>query len=263
MKHLYLKSSNVVFIPDLHGRFEEFQEIIKNFGDRTYIILGDIQDRHIYSRECLEFIMNNNDKFIALFGNHERLFLDFYYNDFDVNWLCFLGFGGFHTLLSYENKNERSKLLKFQERYEKLFSSVYREYGYAKLLDNLTIEKIIKEKRLRNFISFLKKFKEKIPIANIKFIENLPLYIESDDFIASHAPLSQEINNKYINSHQFYWNREKPLIREKDQIYGHNSFFNKNVNSLGKIVLCLDNSKNKELLAFDYKSKQLYKKIYK
>lgn len=256
MKQLYLKSSDVVFIPDLHGRFEEFQEIIKHFGDRTYIILGDIQDRHIYSRECLEFIMKNNDKFIALFGNHEKLFLDFYYNNFDVNWLCFLGFGGFDTLISYAG-NDKQKVIEFQQKYEILFGDIYRRHGYKNLLNKDLINDIIEDEGLSKLIKFLTKFKEKIPLDNIKFIENLPLYIESDDFIASHAPLSQAISEEYLNSYDFYWNREKPLLRDKDQIHGHNSYFKKEINKLGKLVLCLDNSKNKELLAFDYKSNLL------
>lgn len=104
---------------------------------------------------------------------------------------------------------------------------------------------------------------EFIPEAHIKYLEDCPWYIETNDLILTHAALSNYNDNPfdYLDK-AFLWNREYPYRRDKFQIHGHNTYFEEYKDELGLYGMCLDNSGNNELRGIHWPSKTIYTQEY-
>lgn len=98
-----------IVIGDVHGCYNELKELILtletegeyNKETDKLVFLGDYIDRGENSRKVIEFIRNlqkNNNKVIALMGNHEDMLID-YLNMADNSWVWN---GHTNTLDSYK-----------------------------------------------------------------------------------------------------------------------------------------------------------------
>jgi serine/threonine protein phosphatase 1 len=103
-----MKTINI--IGDIAGRYDEFLELVAKMPAADLIVaVGDLVDRGPKSREVIQWFMDNKDKAIALYGNHEDLMVDGYENGQYGNW--FRNGGGW-TVKSYapELPNEQLKV---------------------------------------------------------------------------------------------------------------------------------------------------------
>lgn len=97
----------VFAIGDIHGEYEMFQEILKNFRPDTQrlILIGDLNDRGPKSKDCWFLGMELVQKYQAIYlrGNHEQYFLEFMDNPED--WFpSYLYNGGKETIESLLHK---------------------------------------------------------------------------------------------------------------------------------------------------------------
>ena len=70
-------------IGDIHGCFEEFKDLLGTLGceinngsvvlpeNRKIILIGDLIDKGPMSKEVIDFVHSNQDKFLLVLGNHE------------------------------------------------------------------------------------------------------------------------------------------------------------------------------------------------
>lgn len=77
----------VFAIGDIHGEYEMFLKILKNFRPDTQrlILIGDLNDRGPKSKDCWFLGMELVQKYQAIYlrGNHEQYFLEFMDNPED------------------------------------------------------------------------------------------------------------------------------------------------------------------------------------
>lgn len=103
-----------IVIGDVHGCYEELKTLLSDLEEGgaynkdtdKLIFLGDYIDRGKDSRLVIELIRSlqkDNDKVIALMGNHEDMLLD-YYKGFNNSWLWN---GHNETLNSYDGHREQ------------------------------------------------------------------------------------------------------------------------------------------------------------
>lgn len=92
-----MKTINI--IGDIAGRYDEFLELVAKMPEADLLVaVGDLVDRGPKSREVIQWFMDNRDKAIALYGNHEDLMVDGYERGQLPNW--FRNGGGW-TVKSY------------------------------------------------------------------------------------------------------------------------------------------------------------------
>lgn len=189
----------IIFISDTEGDYDYIMKIIKKYPYYKIVLCGDFIDRGKDSKKVLDLILKG--RVWAIKGNHEDFFYDFYVNACSqysrTSWLVQ---GGYETILSFlKNKNEIKE-----------FNFLYDSFFEIKSDDNF--------KKLRKFV------RSKIDTKYLDLIKNLPLYLETDDFICSHAPLVENPKNIKTKEEEedFLWNRKDPIkIFDKIQIFGH------------------------------------------
>ena len=105
--------------------------------------------------------------------------------------------------------------------------------------------------------------KVEIDKSHIEFLLGLPLYLEFDNLIITHAPISPYMSlteSKNTPPHfidSLCWNREDPeMISGLFQVYGHNS--RPYIEWHDDWGVCLDASKAKVLTAMHWPSKTIY-----
>jgi serine/threonine protein phosphatase 1 len=103
---------------------------------------------------------------------------------------------------------------------------------------------------------------ENMPIEHIEYLKNCEWYIETDDLLLSHAPIHSEFKKEMHLTDDFYWNRSKPIRRDKFQIHGHNTYFKLYTDELGMFGMCLDDSGNDKLTGIHWPSKDIYTQEY-
>lgn len=158
-------------IGDIHGCFDEFQELLKNKNikqDDTIILIGDIIDRGPKSYEMLKWAMENvtdTGKYQMIMGNHEDIFIS------EVKYHEKLLHSG------YSVDDIAYMKCKFH------FNVDLIEHGYKELKD----------------ISYI-----------VSWMENLPLYkdlnVNGQRYIIAHAWASP--NLKHTSRMTFLWFRE-------------------------------------------------------
>jgi len=141
-KTIYKKEvdlTNTFVIGDVHGCFHTLQNLIKKLPkNHELIFVGDLCDRGIYSKEVIEFVINNN--YACIKGNHETymsLHLEdvLYKNKKDINWLK-KGWGGQATVDCYKNTNtslvkKHLSWIKTLPSYILLDDTYFISHGYA------------------------------------------------------------------------------------------------------------------------------------
>jgi len=114
-----MKKEQVYIIGDIHGCFETLKALIKQLPDNARIILvGDLIDRGLYSKEVIQYVIDNNIECVR--GNHEVMFLESFPNlknitqPDEIPLSIFKNNGGTKTLLNYKDDEETLKThLKF------------------------------------------------------------------------------------------------------------------------------------------------------
>lgn len=256
-------TKKILFIPDIEGRIDPLKKVFEKFPDYYKICLGDIQDRGMESKEVLDFIMNRDDT-SAIYGNHEFLFQLFMENDFCEDWVLFLTKGGLETVSSYiKNKGDKNKFIQNIDKYRFLLNLYYDtdEYNYHDM-DFEYDDFFESNQYLNNKYDFdkmileIQTIKLQIPKKYLNYIKSLPRFIETKDFIATHAPLNHfPLDNDIIQKHTFLFNRQKYPFIEKSNIHGHNGY--KSLKMLNnQYSVCVDDSLNKNFNVFIWETKK-------
>jgi serine/threonine protein phosphatase 1 len=100
----YTKLHNTFVIGDVHGCYHTLMKLIDKLPKNPKLIfVGDLCDKGNYSKEVIEYVMENKHK--CILGNHEYLMLN-NVNDKNSKWATQTNFGGYKTILSYENDTD-------------------------------------------------------------------------------------------------------------------------------------------------------------
>lgn len=105
--------------------------------------------------------------------------------------------------------------------------------------------------------------KPKIPKEHLHFIRSLPLYIETDKFLITHAPLYSQFSLERACSVPSFetsilWNRGKPIKRDKFQIFGHCGELKK----YSDYAICIDDSWKDKLTGLNTKTMEIFQQPY-
>lgn len=108
-----INKNKIFAIGDIHGCENELKLLMRTLPltkHSTIVFLGDYIDRGENSKGVIEFIINLKKKhhIIALMGNHEAMFLDFFKNKESEEAARFIYNGGGATLASYHNKKKNT-----------------------------------------------------------------------------------------------------------------------------------------------------------
>jgi serine/threonine protein phosphatase 1 len=95
---------NTYIIGDVHGCYYTLLNLVKQLPkDANLIFLGDLCDKGNFSKETIEFVINNDH--ICLKGNHEYLFYNYIrdalYRDKKSIWSQNRAYGGYKTVKNY------------------------------------------------------------------------------------------------------------------------------------------------------------------
>ena len=156
-------------ISDVHGCFYTLQKLIERIknadSDAQFIFVGDYFDRGLFSKECVEYLIQlQSEGAVCLRGNHDNI-IDYlingqYYGSIDcepehvINWWMMNGL--YMTLDSYGVKS-------------------HSEYAEQIVIQH--------------------EFVEKFPESHAKFVRDLKLYWENDTHFACHAYLPPTIDH--------------------------------------------------------------------
>ncbi len=182
--------SKTWFIPDIHGCSKTLkyliEEKIKPEKHDHLIFLGDYIDRGPDSKGVIDFILGLQEK------------------PFRVTTLK-----GNHEAVCIQTYYEDLKLKSYLGIKSKTtIQKNWEAYGGNKTLDSFGV----KRPRL-------------IPKKYIQWMENLELFVETDDFIAVHAGLNFNIENPFTDARSMLWIRDFEVdskkIRNKKLIHGH------------------------------------------
>ena len=245
-------NNKILFIGDIAGRLLELKELCSLFPNHRKIAVGDLQDRGLYSKQVLDYLIENNIE--AIFGNHEEMFLDFMLKNFCDDWIKFLYHGGWKTLASYLPDLEKQSFLNKEFQLEELTNfyktdewknnSVYiQDSNYYS--NNSSGKTLVKE---------LERVKELIPKKYVEYIKSLPLYIKEDDWVVTHAPISQDSLKEALADEMFVWKKWRASDKNYHQIYGHCNNYNLR-KSNDYYIVCVDDENNNRLGGFDWESK--------
>ena len=174
-------------ISDMHGHYEEMLESLKlNQFDKNnkmhhLLVLGDMFDRGTKSKEILEFIYQLflEKKATIILGNHESFLIEFLEENY-VRAIFNMKMNGFKKTLESFLQRE----LKDEEDWKKIRNEIISKFSY-----------------LHNFLN------------------SLPLYLETKDYIFVHGGIKYgEFNWKENNKRDFIWGRESQFNRIPDKI---------------------------------------------
>ncbi len=98
---------NTFVIGDVHGCFNTLLKLLKQLPkDANLIFVGDLCDKGNFSKETIEFVMNNNHTCIK--GNHEYLFYNYVrdaiFRDKHNMWSTNKVYGGMRTVNNYKDE---------------------------------------------------------------------------------------------------------------------------------------------------------------
>ncbi|WP_211747907.1 metallophosphoesterase family protein [Paenibacillus sp. Marseille-Q4541] len=182
-------------ISDIHGCYDQFNTMLEkvnyNPGSDKLILLGDYVDRGIKSRQVVEQVKSLREEHgvIALKGNHDQMFVDAMLKGEDELWL---NNGAYQTVESYCGFDF------FEEQFE------WDTYEKAK--------------------AFILKHYEH----HIEFLDSLPYYHETDNYIFAHAGINPFYSTwEHTPDDDFLWIRSifyKNKITNTDNkkvVFGH------------------------------------------
>lgn len=184
------------FIGDLHGSIKSLNSALSKIDieNTDVYFLGDYVDRGRHSKEVLEKLIaltNNYSNVFCILGNHDKMFLDFVYTGDNLG---FVNDPALNTLNSFFDS---------ELRYNGLYDVLDKDYHY--------VTKSVREKLVKD------------PI--VHWLISLPLYLETDTQIITHAGIDKTLENwKNTSNMDFMWIRPNLMIPNntgKDIIMGH------------------------------------------
>jgi len=192
-------------IGDIHGMLSKLEALLATIPidkDRdTLIFLGDYIDRGPHSRGVIQRIIDLKDegyKVIALKGNHEAVFLEFLKGRFDY-WSYRHNFEGQSTLRDYS--------------YDLNYMYTKKTVGNP---PDVREHFLYEDEEGRRLL---------IPLTHLHFLESLPLYYETDEFIFVHAGLYPHVPLIEQKEQDLLWIKAKFLLCEapfeKIVVHGH------------------------------------------
>lgn len=226
-------------IGDIAGQFDALMRLVAKLPQGEDIILvGDLIDRGPKSREVIEWAMTTPNV-RAVRGNHEDMFIDYIDENGKYDYGLYYQNGGVNTFDSYEMPSFPTP----------------------------------------------EEAKSKVPVAHLRWLKALPLYIEENGYFISHAPIffnrSLEAAKEFALEEAdpdnraamtgLLWNRAEPApIPGLIQVFGHNAnwglkWFEGRVEDgepAGRYAICLDDSWQEKVTAFDTKTLEIYQEPY-
>ena len=250
---------NTIYIGDIAGRLKELKKVYNKYRSKKKICLGDLQDRGLYSKQVLDFLMSRDDT-KALFGNHEQLFVLFMETEeFSEDWVTFLMNGGLETIASYLKGRSKNKFLKLKDEIRFYIGMYWNTYVIRykinyKHEDFYESREYLENKyKIDSTIEYLKHVRKQIPQKYVDYIKSLPRYIETDEIIISHAPVSHyPLDKRETQFDDFIWNRTRIPNLEKDNIHGHNTYRSVKKLDNGKRFICVDDCGRDRLNIYDW-----------
>lgn len=191
----------ILAISDIHGCYEEFDKLLGlvkyNSARDQLILVGDYVDRGKDNKKVVSFVKELVDTYgaIALKGNHDQMFVDYVKKPHIYsNVYNYLRNGGETTLRNYVKDFDDYQW--HDESYKKWAEEVMLQHG-----------------------------------DDICFLDDLPYYHETEDYIFVHAGINPHLNDwKYTTREDFIWIRDQFLnhnhSHEKTVIHGHTPVVN-------------------------------------
>jgi hypothetical protein len=217
-----LRTVNI--IADIAGRYDELQALLKLMPKASLTLaLGDLVDRGPKSRQVVEWFMAKPRSRQALFGNHELMMLEAS-RDFAF---------GTHPYWYYNGGD-----------------ATMTSYGW-----------------------------QAVPEAHLQWLETRPAWYRTDGLFVSHAPVRDigAIPKRYGwnwrewagRESAWPWNRYlsgRPMPG-RFMVYGHNSHYDEHYytddeGNMHQYAVCIDNSREKELMGMHWPTKELFKVPY-
>lgn len=218
-----------LIISDLHGFFDEFMEMLAKTPKNVMIVLlGDIPDYGPKTKQLIEFLINN-PQIKWIMGNHEHIMCNIYQNLVEGKkalyqphiWIYMNG--GAKTLKSYG----------LEVQYPDVGVDIANFRNYVKEVSK-------SRKATTEFLSLpeviysIEQIKQ-LPKDHIDHMSKLPLIFETDEFICSHAPVTQwnypgifdldkMESNEFLLDNGCFWARNYPKRQRADkkfQVFGH------------------------------------------
>ena len=179
-------------IGDIHGRCGQLHsllEMLPRESSDTLVFIGDLIDRGADVPGCVDHVMNlcrhDPDNTICLRGNHEQMLLDFI-DDANLIWMD-ESTGSDQTFAQYTGQP-------------------------------------LGRKTPEDFEASRALLVEKIPVEQIEFFRQLPLYHEDDHALYVHAGLENGKHPRDSSPHALLWTRDQDFYRNyhgKPCVFGH------------------------------------------
>lgn len=203
----------ICVVGDIHGEFYKFLELYHKLPNHNFILVGDIIDRGDFSKEILNFVIENKNKNIFMvIGNHENELLNIY------------------------TKMERGEEVEKEYRrwieifkgdaFLKSFNKSYLDETFKKYIDFLKeLPHIIKVNLIND------KYEREIYISHSSL--NIPLYKVDKYEVLKYNPCFKEV----------IWNRDHFNRLENNwsiNIFGHSPVLKKEL-KINNSCICVDN----------------------
>ena len=208
-----------IVIGDVHGCYEELMVLMRKLkGENEYneetdklIFLGDYVDRGPDSKKVVDYVrelQKNNDKVIALCGNHEDMMIKFHAN-ISKSWI----YNGFEATIKSYKRNEED----IKDAVDWMITlPIYHEddhfvYVHAGVVPGVPMGEQDPEDLLWTREEFI--FNPKKHDKKVIFGHTPSLYVKNN-----HYPYSTEAENFCIDTGCVYGGRLTALIIEDDEI---------------------------------------------
>lgn len=206
----FKKTEHQFVISDIHGMYHEFEDLIKvwNPEKEDLIILGDLIDRGYNSLLVVQRVLHLMSMFKNIYvvkGNHEELF-EYWLQDPILTHNIYIQNGGMATIDSF-----------LEDTYKEKIKNSRRERN-SEYMDFINSPVLQRDKINQEFAT------------EIKFLTELPLYLETKHTIFVHAGVNTALSNwKETSDSDFLWLREEfynsQNTTNKTIVFGHTPAF--------------------------------------
>jgi len=252
------ESMSLNIIGDIAGNLETLKRLHEKMPEGQLISVGDMVDRGSNSKGVLDYIRKHGK---AILGNHEHLMIDAWEGGDYYDYGVWFSNGGCYTLASFTDvKKDQDFAFELLDDIRSQWQSFKTDYDFV----NLTGARI---KALCQKV---------IPKDYIDWMKSLPLYLEFEGLIITHAPINPTLEfEEILNLGQHagdrecdrsvIWHREGvKRIEDKFQVHGHNSYRSPRwfKDLEGDFAVCVDACKGDFLTGIHWPSKEIYTDIY-
>lgn len=226
-------------IGDIAGQMSALERLVDKMPKSAKVLaVGDLIDRGPHSKQVLDWFMADTDNRIALKGNHEDIFVDWYHSNFKYPAECWSWNGGTETIKSFGA----------QDWYE---AADYIPVKYVDFCERLPF--IYQDEKL--------------------VVTHAPISAAHDTI-----EQALKDDRRFEEGHHVLWCRKLPRKREKFQVFGHNSswgfcWFNGDHDvPIGKFssmppadawAACVDGSNSKVLTGMHWPSMEVWQVPYR